>query len=111
MTLPSDNNGTLLVADLTTKTTNIETIPQSVHRKYPLGLGYNTWLLNKHTTPETDPFGDENIVIISPGLLTGTSAIASSRVEVTTKSPLTGLIGTGNSGDTSGNVGHKLISY
>ena len=98
MPLPCDDKGTLLVADLTEKKTQIKQIPRDIHRKYHLGLGYNTWLLNQKTSPYTKPFGAENIVIISPGLLTGTDAPASSRVEVTTKSPLTGLIGTGNSG-------------
>jgi len=98
MPLPYDEKGTLLVADLTEKKTHIKPIPRDIHSKYYLGLGYNTWLLNQKTSPDTDPFGAENIVIISPGLLTGTDAPASSRVEVTTKSPLTGLIGTGNSG-------------
>ena len=98
MPLPYDEKGTLLVADLTEKKTQIKPIPRDIHSKYYLGLGYNTWLVNQKTSPDTDPFGAENIVIISPGLLTGTNAPASSRVEVTTKSPLTGLIGTGNSG-------------
>jgi len=48
--------------------------------------------------PATDPLGPENVVLFSPGLLTGTEAPTSPRIEVTTKSPLTGLIGTGNSG-------------
>ncbi|MCW4049545.1 MAG: hypothetical protein NWE89_07385 [Candidatus Bathyarchaeota archaeon] len=98
MPLPYDNEGSLLVADLTEKKTIIIPILRDIHSKYYLGLGYNTWLLNQKTNPDTTPFGAENIVIISPGLLTGTDAPASSRVEVTTKSPLTGLIGTGNSG-------------
>jgi aldehyde:ferredoxin oxidoreductase len=75
-----------------------KTIEPSVRRKFFGGLGLNAWLLYRLTEPETDPLGPGNIVLISPGLLTGTRAPTSSRIEVTTKSPLTGLIGTGNSG-------------
>lgn len=75
-----------------------KSIEENIHRALFGGLGVNTLLLYQHTGPGTDPFGLENIVLISPGLLTGTSAPTSPRIEVTTKSPLTGLIGTGNSG-------------
>ena len=67
MPLPYDEKGSLLVADLTEKKTIIKPIPRDIHSKYYLGLGYNTWLLNQKTSPNTDPFGAENIVIISPG--------------------------------------------
>ncbi len=98
MTLPYDEEGTLLVIDLNEHKTRVEAIPSDIHRKYFIGLGYNTWLLNQKTSPETDPLGKDNVVIVSPGLLTGTNAPATPRVEVTTKSPLTGILGTGNSG-------------
>jgi aldehyde:ferredoxin oxidoreductase len=98
LTLPYDDEGTLLEVDLSEKESTIKSIPYHIHSKYFLGLGYNTWLLYKKTNQLTDPFGAKNIVIVTPGLLTGTSAPASSRLEVTTKSPLTGLIGTGNAG-------------
>ena len=98
MTLPNDEEGTLLVVNLEKRQAMTETIPSDIHGKYFMGLGYNTWLLNQYTNPETDPLGKENVVIVSPGLLTGTNAPASPRVEITTKSPLTGILGTGNSG-------------
>jgi aldehyde:ferredoxin oxidoreductase len=98
MPLPKDENGNLLIIDLNEKRTQIEDIPPETHRKYLLGLGYNTLILNQKTNNKTDPFSKENVVIISPGILTGTDAPASCRLEVTTKSPLTGILGTGNSG-------------
>ncbi len=79
MSLPYDEKGTLFVADLIKKKTVIKPIPRNIHSKYYMGLGYNTWLLNQKTNPETYPFSAENIVIISPGLLTGTAAPTSSR--------------------------------
>jgi aldehyde:ferredoxin oxidoreductase len=95
----------LLLVDLSTRKVYPELIAPEIINKFYGGLGLNTWLLYNHTGPETDPLGPDNIVLISPGLLTGTDAPASPRVEVTTKSPLTGLIGTGNVG---GHWGPKL---
>jgi len=90
--------GKILEADLTTGELAERPIPQETWERFLGGLGLNAWLLYRNTGPATDPLGPENVVLISPGLLTGTEAPTSPRVEVTTKSPLTGLIGTGNSG-------------
>ena len=98
MTLPYGPYGTLLELDLTSSKASEKRIEDKIHGKVFGGLGLNTWLLYHLTGPGTGPLGPENIVVISPGLLTGTSAPTSPRIEVTTKSPLTGLIGTGNSG-------------
>jgi aldehyde:ferredoxin oxidoreductase len=48
--------------------------------------------------PKTDPFDETNEVWIIGGPLTGTAAPCSGRVEVVTKSALTGLLGLSNSG-------------
>ena len=90
--------GKILEVDLTTGELAERPIPQETWERFLGGLGLNAWLLYRNTGPATDPLGPENVVLISPGLLTGTEAPTSPRVEVTTKSPLTGLIGTGNSG-------------
>ncbi|MCX6655205.1 MAG: hypothetical protein NTY03_08800 [Candidatus Bathyarchaeota archaeon] len=105
LTFHLDKEARLLVVDLSTNKTYIEPIEPKILHKFYGGLGLNTWLLYNHTGPKTDPLGPDNIVLISPGILTGTNAPASPRVEVTTKSPLTGLIGTGNAG---GHWGPKL---
>ena len=88
----------ILEVSLTTGELAERPIPREISERFLGGLGLNAWLLYQHTDPGTDPLGPENVVLISPGLLTGTEAPTSPRVEVTTKSPLTGLIGTGNSG-------------
>ena len=49
-------------------------------------------------SPQVDPFSPDNIVVISPGALNGTSAPTACRTEISTKSPLTGIFGTGNFG-------------
>lgn len=62
------------------------------------GLGFNAKILCDETGPGTDPLGPDNVVIVSPGALSGTGAPTACRTEVTTKSPLTGIVGTGNVG-------------
>ncbi len=92
------SQGNILEVDLTTGDIETKPIPRETLKRFLGGLGLNSWLLYRHTDPETAPLGPDNVVLVSPGLLTGTEAPTSPRVEVTTKSPLTGLIGTGNSG-------------
>ena len=94
----SDSEGTLLKVDMNCLETAEKRIEPSIWKRFLGGLGLNILLLYRHTGPKTRPLGPENVVIVSPGLLTGTNAPTSPRLEVTTKSPLTGLIGTGNSG-------------
>ena len=62
------------------------------------GLGFNAKILYDEVGPSVDPLGPDNIVVISPGALNGTGAPTTCRTEVTTKSPLTGIFGTGNFG-------------
>ena len=98
MPMSSEHDATILHVDFTERKITTKGIGADVTRQFLGGLGINTWLLYRHTGPSTEPLGPENVVLLSPGLLTGTDAPTSPRVEVTTKSPLTGLIGTGNSG-------------
>lgn len=62
----------------------------------------NVKLLFDHYRQEVDPFDPQNPLIFSAGLLTGTAAISSSRLHVTARSPLTGLIGSSNVGNDLG---------
>ena len=49
-----------------------------------------------------DAFGDENIIVISTGPLTGTGAPSSSRFNISTLSPLTGILASSNCGGSFG---------
>jgi aldehyde:ferredoxin oxidoreductase len=62
------------------------------------GIGLASKILFEETGPQSDPLGPENIVIVSAGLLDGLDAPTAYRTEVTTKSPLTGLVGSGSAG-------------
>jgi len=67
-------------------------------RRFIGGLGFNAKILYDEVGPSVDPFGPDNVVAIAPGALCGTDAPTAARTEVTTKSPLTGIIGSGNFG-------------
>ena len=78
------------------------------------GLGFNTKILYDEVGPSVDPLGPDNIVVISPGALNGTGAPTTCRTELSTKSPLTGIFGTGNFGGYWGqalkNAGYETIT-
>jgi aldehyde:ferredoxin oxidoreductase len=61
-------------------------------------MGFGCKILYDEVGIDTDTLGPDNIVIFANGPLTGTKAPSSGRTEITTKSPLTGNIGTGNTG-------------
>jgi aldehyde:ferredoxin oxidoreductase len=67
-------------------------------RKFLGGMGFSCKILYDEVGVDVDPFSSENAVIFANGPLTGTQAPCSGRTEITTKSPLTGNIGSGNTG-------------
>jgi aldehyde:ferredoxin oxidoreductase len=69
------------------------------------GRAFIDWYLTNHGSPSIHPLADQSVIIVSPGLLAGTSAPSSGRTSVGGKSPLTGGIKEANAG---GPAGHKL---
>ncbi len=69
------------------------------------GRGLAAYLLFKLLPPGTNPLSPENLLIFAAGPFTGTKVPFSSRFSVATKSPLTGITGSGNGG---GNFGPAL---
>ena len=101
--------GKILIVDLTEKKLKDEKLDEKIARKYLGGKGYAVYLLyqylkeyeKKGIKPEDiDPLGPENIVIFATGPGTGIPGFPSpGRYHVMAlKSPLTGSIGSGNSG-------------
>jgi aldehyde:ferredoxin oxidoreductase len=88
----------LLRIDLEKKSHRIETIPPEYERLFIGGKGLATAYLVKELKAGIDPLGPENRCYISAGPLTGTIAPASARFEFVTKSPLTGIYLSCNSG-------------
>ena len=62
------------------------------------GRGLTSALVAKEVPPQCHPLGENNKLVIAPGLLSGTTAAMSGRLSVGCKSPLTGGIKEANSG-------------
>ncbi|HOO91125.1 MAG TPA: aldehyde ferredoxin oxidoreductase N-terminal domain-containing protein, partial [Syntrophales bacterium] len=84
-------------------TVGIEPVPE----RYLMlgGRSLITQILLDEIDPACDPLGEENKMIIAPGLLGGTKVSTSGRISIGAKSPLTGGIKEANSG---GVVGRQL---
>lgn len=62
------------------------------------GRGMTSAIISKEVPPLCHPLGEENKLVIAPGLLSGSAAAMSGRISVGCKSPLTGGIKEANSG-------------
>jgi len=90
--------GRLLRINLTAGQAVSEPIDLEVARKFIGGRGLGTYYLSKEIDPGIDPLSPENKLIIAAGPLTGSSAPASGRFMVITKSPLSDTVACSNSG-------------
>ena len=90
--------GKILDVDLSTAEILKRDITPQFAQEYIGGMGFSCKILYDEVGVNVDPFSPDNIVIFANGPLTGTHAPCGSRTEITTKSPLTDSIGTGNTG-------------
>lgn len=81
----------LLKIDLSNRTYDTEDIPRQIIRKYIGGRGLGAYLLCKFVPPKADPLGEENHLLFTAGPASGTGLSYSSKVNINTKSPLTGI--------------------
>ena len=97
--------GKFLRVNLSKGSISIEDTNMKWARDYIGGQGIATRYFVDEVDPKVDPLSPENIMIMAPGPLTGTSSPTAARYMVVTKSPLTGTITRSNSG---GFFGAKL---
>jgi aldehyde:ferredoxin oxidoreductase len=90
--------GTVLRVNLTDGTVKTENFPTELARLYLGGRGLATKMFADETDPKVDPLAPENKLFFAAGPLTNTTAPTGGRYMVITKSPLTGLIASSNSG-------------
>ncbi|MFA4965604.1 MAG: aldehyde ferredoxin oxidoreductase family protein [Thermoleophilia bacterium] len=69
------------------------------------GRGLGALHLWKEVGPDVDPLGQDNVLVLATGMLTGSAAPSASRMQLSARSPLTGLLGSANIG---GDFGHGL---
>jgi aldehyde:ferredoxin oxidoreductase len=89
-------NGKRAVVDLTNRTVRIEEISVDILKKYLGGRGLNLKVLYDMTNETTDSYDGNNPLILSAGPVTGTLVPTNGRYHVSSKSPLTGILGDGN---------------
>ena len=97
----------VLEIDLSLKSFSRFLIPEHLRRLYLGGKGLGLKLLYDRLKPGTDPLGEDNLIIIMTGVLTGTGAPCSGRFHGVFKSPLTGITGSSSCG---GSFGRQLKS-
>lgn len=83
----------LLYVNLKDATTKVETLDGETYRKYPGGSALGMYILLKEMDPGVDPLSPDNVLVFSVSPLTGTPISGNSRMNVATKSPLTGCAG------------------
>ena len=94
--------GKMLEVDLTSGKISVRQIDESVYQKYVGGIGIGAYLLYTELPAKTDPLSPANMLCILAGPLNGT-ACPSARLNVSFKSPLTGIYGHAQVGGPTGN--------
>jgi aldehyde:ferredoxin oxidoreductase len=97
----------IIKINLSTNTITSEAVNKTIIKTVLGGFGFNTWYLYKHYPKKALALDPENLLLISCGLLTGSAVPASSRVHLSARSPLSGLMGSSNVG---GHLGTRLRS-
>ena len=95
----------LLRIDLSTKSHRVDDIPEAYYRALLGGRGVAAKYYYDEIGPEVTPYSDENKLIFMNGPLTGAPVYSSTKFQLATKSPLTGLYVCSNS---SGFFGPEL---
>ena len=98
-------HGRVLVVDLGAETSTVETVEPSVYRQFLGGYGLGAWLMWRRFPAGADAMAPEACFAICAGLITGTGAPFSGRIQIVGKSPLTGTWADSNSG---GSVASQL---
>ena len=94
----------LIRVDMTTQTVTIDPYPE--RWKLVGGRGLSAKILLEECDPQCDPLGPDNLLVMAPGVMSGTAAPTSGRISIGGKSPLTGGIKEANAG---GNPGQDLM--
>jgi len=98
----SGYHGRVLVADLSRGEVRTLPLDSGLALDYLGGRGMATRVLYDTIDPACDPLGPDNAFVIAASPLIGSNAPTAGRGHMVFKSPLTGVLGTSNSGGTWG---------
>jgi len=90
--------GKVLIIDVKNRTTSLYPWTDADRELFLGGKIMAAKIIRDNVSPKVEAFDEENILVISTGPLTGTNAPCSSRFNISTISPLTGLITSSNCG-------------
>lgn len=85
--------GKTLIIDLTTRSIDVHSLHEEEIRRYIGGVGLGAKALYDRVTPQTDPLGPDNPLIVFTGPSPVRVVPSASRHHILARSPLTGLIG------------------
>ncbi len=102
--------GNIIRVNLDTNQTHICQMEQQLQRKFLGGIGLNSYYLFHELEEGIDPLAPENVFIIGIGPLVGSGLPGTDRVEITSKSPLSGGFGSANAGQHLG-LGFKKAGF
>jgi aldehyde:ferredoxin oxidoreductase len=91
--------GRILDIDLSAMTVRSTDLPRELAIAFLGGRGLNSKVLYDRIPPGLDPLSSQNVYCIAPGPLSGTVLGMTSRMEVSTLSPYSGILGDGNAGE------------
>jgi len=91
-------NGVVLRVDLTKGKVVKQPLDKEAAKNFIGGRGLNSKVLFDEIKPGIDPLGPENVLCLATGPFTGTPLTMSSRVEVSTLSPYSYILGDGSAG-------------
>jgi aldehyde:ferredoxin oxidoreductase len=92
--------GKVLTVDLSLRSVAETDLPETEARLYLGGRGLATRLFVNEIDPGVDPLSAGNVLVFATSPLTGLDVPTAGRGDAVFKSPLTGVIGTSNSGGT-----------
>ncbi|WP_419784217.1 aldehyde ferredoxin oxidoreductase family protein [Maridesulfovibrio sp.] len=90
--------GSVLRVNICSGAIDRQPLDPGIARDFIGGRGLNSLVLFNEIKPHIDPLGPENIYCLGAGPLSGTPLGLTSRVEVSTLSPYSGILGDGNAG-------------
>jgi aldehyde:ferredoxin oxidoreductase len=102
--MPGPSGDRLIRVDMTSQTVKVEPFPDAW--KLLGGRGLSARILLEECDAACDPLGPGNVLVMAPGVLSGTAAPTSGRISIGGKSPLTNGIKEANAG---GNPGQDLM--
>jgi aldehyde:ferredoxin oxidoreductase len=88
----------ILDVNLTTKNISKKTLPGDIYKLYPGGSALGVYLMLQEMEPNIDPFSPDNVLVFTVSPFTGLPISGTSRLTISTKSPLTGGCGDAQAG-------------